>query len=234
MRGDHIYVERGLYTHHGIDCGDGSVIHYTGQSDFKVFIERTSIVDFAKGQRIGTVAYVGCDSPENVVKRAATCLGEAGYHLVFKNCEHFATFCKTGTTRSDQVAGRAAWVAGAVGTVAGSRFSVVAIGAMAAEGTAGAAAITSGLSAIGGFIGGGMSAGIALSALGPIGLGVGAAACTYTMVRRFARRQFREHVCAPVMSRIAEVGRPFATKLHSLDEIGRSRKRPCFARKTLR
>ena len=33
-KGDHIYVERlaGVYAHHGIDTGDGWVIHYTGKN----------------------------------------------------------------------------------------------------------------------------------------------------------------------------------------------------------
>jgi Lecithin retinol acyltransferase len=30
-RGDHIYVHRLGYTHHGINCGDGTVIHYTDE-----------------------------------------------------------------------------------------------------------------------------------------------------------------------------------------------------------
>lgn len=32
-RGDHVKVKRmgGLYTHHGIDLGDGRVIHYSGE-----------------------------------------------------------------------------------------------------------------------------------------------------------------------------------------------------------
>ena len=28
-RGDRIYVNYRAYTHHGIDCGNGTVIHYT-------------------------------------------------------------------------------------------------------------------------------------------------------------------------------------------------------------
>lgn len=46
MRGDQIYAHRellnlqGIYEHHGIDCGDGSVIHYRKPSET---IEQTSI-----------------------------------------------------------------------------------------------------------------------------------------------------------------------------------------------
>ena len=49
-RGDHIYVERlgGVYAHHGIDTGDGWVIHYTGKNwrDPRK-VQRTTIEDFA-------------------------------------------------------------------------------------------------------------------------------------------------------------------------------------------
>lgn len=44
-RGDQIYAYRellnlqGVYAHHGIDCGDGSVIHYRKPSEI---VERTS------------------------------------------------------------------------------------------------------------------------------------------------------------------------------------------------
>jgi hypothetical protein len=38
-----------------------------------------------------------------VVHRAYTRLGERHYNLLFNNCEHFATWCKTGRTESQQV-----------------------------------------------------------------------------------------------------------------------------------
>ena len=36
-KGDHLYVDRGLgsFTHHGIDCGDGTVIHYKDGDSIK-------------------------------------------------------------------------------------------------------------------------------------------------------------------------------------------------------
>lgn len=42
-------------------------------------------------------------SAAETVKRAKSKLGEADYHLVFNNCEHFAVWCKTGMHRSEQV-----------------------------------------------------------------------------------------------------------------------------------
>lgn len=42
-------------------------------------------------------------APEEVVKRARSRIGEKEYNLLSKNCEHFATWCKTGIAFSRQV-----------------------------------------------------------------------------------------------------------------------------------
>ena len=44
-----------------------------------------------------------CLSAEDVVKRARSRLGENEYHLFYNNCEHFAMWCKTGISSSEQV-----------------------------------------------------------------------------------------------------------------------------------
>jgi hypothetical protein len=107
-QGDQIYVYRellnlqGFYEHHGIDCGDGSVIHYRKPSEI---IERTSLEVFTKGNRFYVKNYTNgfYFIPEIVVQRAESRLGENKYNLVFNNCEHFATWCKTGMSLSQQV-----------------------------------------------------------------------------------------------------------------------------------
>jgi hypothetical protein len=38
-----------------------------------------------------------------VVQRAESRLGQSNYNLLFNNCEHFATWCKTGVSDSQQV-----------------------------------------------------------------------------------------------------------------------------------
>ena len=108
MQGDQIFVYRhfwnleGLYQHHGIDCGDGTVIHYRKPSEV---IERTSIAVFAKGNSISVKEYSQgfCFVPDVVVSRAKSRLGETEYNLLFNNCEHFATWCKTGINDSKQI-----------------------------------------------------------------------------------------------------------------------------------
>ncbi len=105
-RGDQIYVEReflnlqGVYEHHGIDCGDGTVIHYRKGTDT---IERNNIEVFSDGRRIYTRHYPTSFTPDVVVRRAMSRLGEQKYNLLFNNCEHFATWCKTGVSYSKQV-----------------------------------------------------------------------------------------------------------------------------------
>ena len=108
MRGDQLLVYRdfwnleGVYQHHGIDCGDGSVIHYRKPSEI---VERTSFVTFSKGNVVTSKQYSKgfCYIPAVVVARAESRLGEAEYSLLFNNCEHFATWCKTGISHSKQV-----------------------------------------------------------------------------------------------------------------------------------
>jgi hypothetical protein len=108
-KGDHIYVS--IYAnntapyHHGIDCGNDTVIHY--QTNYKN--EKNGIVlwismkDFAKGRKIYTRTYNNCNPPLIVVERAKRRLGETKYNLFYNNCEHFAHYCKIGIPISEQV-----------------------------------------------------------------------------------------------------------------------------------
>jgi hypothetical protein len=106
-RGDQIYVMRefmnlpGVYEHHGIDCGDGTVIHYR-KTDIAQ-ISRTSMEQFAKGQPVFTKSYTVCYIPDVVLQRAESRLGETAYNLTTNNCEHFATWCKIGVNESAQL-----------------------------------------------------------------------------------------------------------------------------------
>ena len=132
---DHLYVYRnfGTLTHHGIDCGDGSVIHYR---DGEAII-RTSQAFFAAGEQIYRKTYDRCDPPPVVLQRAKSRLGERDYHIAFNNCEHFATWCKTGQHQSRQV--ETAMAASLVGGIVGGALlgGVFAAPAVAAVGTYG-------------------------------------------------------------------------------------------------
>lgn len=107
-KGDTIYVYRnlfqldGLYKHYGIDCGDGTVIHYRKPSEV---IERTSMATFSRGNPVYVAEYARgfCFVPDVVVERAESRLEERQYNLLFNNCEHFANWCKTGISDSKQI-----------------------------------------------------------------------------------------------------------------------------------
>ncbi len=98
MRGDHIKVFRYFYFHHAIDMGDGTCIHFTGEpfKKFDSYIQRTDMDVFLKGGTKKTVVYDECKDIDEVVGTALSYVGQAGYHLVWNNCYHFARYCKTG------------------------------------------------------------------------------------------------------------------------------------------
>jgi hypothetical protein len=106
-RGDQIYVMRpfaglaGVYEHHGIDCGDGTVIHYR-KTDVAT-ISRTSLAAFAQGNRIFVKQFPVAFIPDIVVQRAESRIGEQQYNLIANNCEHFATWCKAGRSDCEQL-----------------------------------------------------------------------------------------------------------------------------------
>lgn len=109
--GDHIKVNRKLYWHHGIYCGNNEVIHYTPGADGGVadmllgegVVCLDSLDSFADGSDVKVVHYKSCADRRVVLRRARGRLGEREYNLVTNNCEHFATWCKTGSRSSQQV-----------------------------------------------------------------------------------------------------------------------------------
>ncbi|MGC4109291.1 MAG: lecithin retinol acyltransferase family protein [Nocardioides sp.] len=118
-RGDHVYAQRRRrytrYTHHGIDCGDGTVIHYAGERRTGRKVERTSWQSFGHGSDVRVRRHRRGLPPDEVVAKAESRLGADDYHLVWNNCEHFATWCSTGSKASKQVRG---WAMAAPGALA--------------------------------------------------------------------------------------------------------------------
>lgn len=105
-RGEQVYAIREImglpYEHHGIDCGDGTVIHYRKVGEAEV--ARTSLESFALGSPVYIKSQPVSFMPDGVIRRAESRLGERQYDLFFNNCEHFATWCTTGQNRSPQLA----------------------------------------------------------------------------------------------------------------------------------
>ncbi|NMF85958.1 lecithin retinol acyltransferase family protein [Nodosilinea sp. P-1105] len=108
-RGDQIYVMRplgtlaGVYQHHGIDCGDRSVIHYSKAGQVAE-VARTSFEQFSWGNPVHPVHHTAAYADAVVIERATSRLGEQQYDLFTNNCEHFANWCKTGRSESAQLA----------------------------------------------------------------------------------------------------------------------------------
>lgn len=114
--GDHIFVSRPVfgphgrfYTHHGIYVGEQQVIHYGGyangfsSSDADQQVALVSLDSFRSGQTIQVRQHAMRFSRQAVVRRARSRLGENDYSLLWRNCEHFATWCWTNEERSEQV-----------------------------------------------------------------------------------------------------------------------------------
>ncbi|QNJ04831.1 lecithin retinol acyltransferase family protein [Synechococcus sp. MEDNS5] len=98
---DHLRVPRqhGLFLHHGIDLGDGSVAHYLEGRE----ILRSPLAEFSRGQEVSVVSHDQASPAGITLRRAVSRIGEQNYNLLFNNCEHFANWCKTGRHRSGQV-----------------------------------------------------------------------------------------------------------------------------------
>ncbi len=109
--GEHVFVYCWGYSHHGIDCGDGSIIHFDG-GPWRAMLDqvgsnipticRVPIEAFAANRPVYTRPYEVTFVADQVVQRAESRIGETGYHLLGNNCEHFAVWCKTGAQHSGQ------------------------------------------------------------------------------------------------------------------------------------
>ena len=109
--GDHIKWKRlAGYDHHAIvervdhEAGKVHVIEYgsdKGGSSFGKGVVRRYEVDDMK--RLYKYIYDECDDTKEVLDRAKSKLGERKYGPLHNNCEHFATWCKTGEENCSQI-----------------------------------------------------------------------------------------------------------------------------------
>jgi NC domain. len=113
-KGDHIKVDRGLYTHHGVYISNDEVIHFTGSEEDSVLdwskpeVIQTDLSYFLKDGELEVKEYTDDELQDlypvdHIIAYARACLGDKGYNLVFNNCEHFANVCTLGRFRSRQV-----------------------------------------------------------------------------------------------------------------------------------
>lgn len=149
--GDHIYVKRGGYTHHGVQVSETTVVHFSGEPGSKrdATIRVDTLDVFLRGGFLQVRPYGARLSIDETITRARSRVGESGYHLFANNCEHFAAWCVADRHSSGQVNGAAA-TSGFVGVsalaAAGGVGTVAAAGEVAGLSGAG---IMSGLAATG-------------------------------------------------------------------------------------
>jgi hypothetical protein len=151
--GDHVVAERswGLvpYEHHGIYIGNGVIIHLADEK-----VRKVTLKDFSGDhddmwiKDYGDLTYFG---RQHIVDRARFMLGTMGYNLNDMNCEHFASFCVTGESISEQVG--IFWTAvAAIGAIAATA-AVVVLAPVALPIGAGTAALLSGATGVAGLTG---------------------------------------------------------------------------------
>ncbi len=175
-RGDHIYVSRAGYTHHGIDVGAGRVIHYSGEpgkSKAHATIRHATLQEFAQGSDVKVRNYGKRFGLDETALRAESKLGECDYDLLGRNCEHLASWCVTGRNTSGQVIGAVAVAGLGTATAAAAAASVGVVGAAGAAAGLSGAGVMSGLAAAGGLVGGGAVAGLAVLGAAPGFVGAG-------------------------------------------------------------
>jgi len=119
--GDHIRTKGAFgfssMSHHAIYIGDDRIVHFTGGSDSDVSLQAKQRASIKK-EHIKVILSLANQNgvqleivprPSNalnrdvIVQRALSRVGDKGYNLLLSNCEHFAQWCVTGVTRSDQV-----------------------------------------------------------------------------------------------------------------------------------
>ena len=124
--GDHIYVRRLVYSHHGIYAGDGNVIHYTGEEKEKKdpLIRETDIEDFLKGGKLRRRNYKKRLPPSATLSLAKKHLSKNSYSLALNNCEHFATYCATGKKKSRQLREAVGGLVGIALTITGTIIQI--------------------------------------------------------------------------------------------------------------
>jgi len=124
--GDHIYVRRLVYSHHGIYAGDGNVIHYTGEEKEKKdpLIRETDIEAFLKAGKLRRRDYKKRLPPSETLGLAKKHLSDNSYSIAFNNCEHFATYCATGKKKSRQLREAVGGLVGIALTITGTIIQI--------------------------------------------------------------------------------------------------------------
>ncbi|KAL3870952.1 hypothetical protein ACJMK2_038977 [Sinanodonta woodiana] len=128
--GDTIEFPRGCYSHWAVYIGDEKVVHLTGDDNDgingnfdsgnlfticgrrfnKAYVKVDNFWDVVLGCKVKIIK-LDTSSEEDIVQRAMSKLGEIGYNVMWCNCEHFASWCRYGKEKSEQVEKALTWAA---------------------------------------------------------------------------------------------------------------------------
>jgi hypothetical protein len=109
--GDLIWANRSVkglpYNHCGIYEGAGYVIHFASPegseiSEETAVVHRMTFEHFKDGCPVKIIDIENSLSAEETLSNARKCIEMQGYNFASFNCDHFATWCKTGEYRSIQ------------------------------------------------------------------------------------------------------------------------------------
>jgi hypothetical protein len=82
------------------------VVHYAGLSRFLRSgpVEEVTMPRFSAGRAVRIIEYSESKySPQEIVLRARSRLGENEYQVLRNNCEHFCNWCISGRSRSTSI-----------------------------------------------------------------------------------------------------------------------------------
>ncbi|XP_045209807.1 phospholipase A and acyltransferase 3-like [Mercenaria mercenaria] len=138
-RGDLVEFHRGVYSHWAVYAGEGKVIHLAGDENdgLNANVNSGSLFTICGTRfrkafvKVDDFWNVVCDSKvyknndkdkkmspskaEEIIERAMNMVGEIGYNVLWSNCEHFASYCRYGKSKSDQADKFLTWAA--IGTI---------------------------------------------------------------------------------------------------------------------
>lgn len=106
LPGDHLWLRRSGYSHHGLYLGAGRVAHYAGWiAGFRSGpLLETDLTEFCDGRTLHRRDHPErCFSRVETVARARSRLGENRYNVHANNCEHFCYWAIDGDHHSQQM-----------------------------------------------------------------------------------------------------------------------------------
>lgn len=115
LKGDHLVrwdgssglTVNGLPEHHGICIaeddyfGSSMVAHFTKNKG----VEADAFSDFAGASNVYVWPHAKRLEPKRTVERASSMVGKSGFHAIYNNCEHFASWAVLGEKKSRQLWG---------------------------------------------------------------------------------------------------------------------------------